>query len=99
MKHTIKHTPMQMSMQIDITLENVEQMYEGKGNCCRCGCGGNYYYPDHNARKIENVLKRMASGKYKVESIDNYIFEIIIDEDTDRFGQPKTKVQTIYIKK
>jgi hypothetical protein len=41
----------------------------------------------------------MASGKYKVESIDNYIFEIIIDEDTDRFGQPKTKVQTIYLKK
>lgn len=98
MRYSIKHQPMVNEMQIDITIDNVDQMYEGRGNCCRCGCGGEYYNPEKNTRKIENALKRMTSGQYKVESIDNKIFEIVISEDTDRFGQLKTKVQTIYLK-
>jgi len=98
MRYSIKHQPMVNEMQIDITIENVDSMYEGKGNCCRCGCGGEYYTTEKNTRKIENALKRMTSGQYKVESIDNKIFEIVIGESTDRFGQLKTKVQTIYLK-
>jgi len=29
--------------EITISLGQIDQMYEGRGNCCRCGCGGNYY--------------------------------------------------------
>jgi len=40
----------------------------------------------------------MASGRYDVESIDDYIFEIQIDEYYDKWGQlSTTKVQTIYL--
>jgi hypothetical protein len=108
MTFTIKHTPFLPGLvespikpkEITISIGQIDQMYEGRGNCCRCGCGGNYYYLDHNSRKIINALKKMASGKYDVESIDDYIFEITIDEYYNKWGQlSRNKVQTIYIKK
>ena len=107
MEFKITHTPyrqgdepMQPERQITFSLGDIEQMYEGRGNNCRCGCAGNYYTLEHNSRKIVNALQKMASGKYHVESIDDYIFEIVIDEYYDKWGQlSRTKVQTIYLNK
>ena len=61
------------------SVEQVESLYIGKGHCCRCGCGGNYFRvkedPKH-AKKIKHYLKKLASGKYPVLVQDGYIFEI-----------------------
>jgi hypothetical protein len=107
MNFTITHTPyrtsdepVQPERQITIDLNDVDQLYQGKGNCCRCGCGGNYYNLEQNKRKIINALSNMECGEFKVESIDDYIFEITLDEYYNQFGRlTRTKVQTIYLKK
>ena len=107
MEFKITHTPyrqgdepMQPERQITFSLGDIEQMYEGRGNGCRCGCGGNYHTLERNSRKIINALQKMASGRYDVESIDDYIFEIVLDEYYDKWGQlSRTKVQTIYLNK
>jgi hypothetical protein len=61
------------------SVEQVESIYIGKGNQCRCGCGGDYLRvsddPKH-AKKIKHYLKKLASGNYPVEVQDGYIFEI-----------------------
>lgn len=92
--------PVQPEREITFSLGQIDQMYEGRGNGCRCGCGGNYFNLEHNSRKIINALQKMESGRYDVESIEDYIFEITIDEFYDKWGQlSRTKVQTIYLNK
>ena len=85
----------------EISLDKVESIYIGKGNSCRCGCGGEYFRPSEHpkaSKKIKHFLKKMASGKYEVESIDNYIFEIILGERYNTRGRLSTqRVATIYL--
>ena len=85
----------------EISLDNVESIYIGKGNSCRCGCGGEYFRPSEDpkaTKKIKHYLKKMASGKYNVESIENYIFEITLGERYDTRGRlAATKVATVYL--
>ena len=85
----------------EISLDKVESIYLGKGNCCRCGCGGEYFRPSEHpkaSKKIKHFLKKMASGKYEVESIENYIFEIILGERYNTRGRLSTqRVATIYL--
>jgi hypothetical protein len=84
-----------------ITIEQVNNLYIGKGHCCRCGCGGNYYdvkADASHAKKIQHYLKKFASGKYSVTEQaglgDEHLYEINLSRsgNTDR-------VATIYIKK
>lgn len=86
----------------DISLDSVESIYIGKGNCCRCGCGGEYFRPEEHpkaTKKIKHYLKKMASGKYNVESIENYIFEIVLGERYNTRGRlSASRVATIYLK-
>lgn len=93
MIYAIKHKP--LSNEKRITFDMVDTLYEGRGDCCRCGCGGNYYYPNKNKRKIMNALEKMQSGYYEVTSIDDYIFEI----ELESFDSGRTKVQTLYLHK
>lgn len=85
----------------EISLDKVESIYIGKGNSCRCGCGGEYFRPAEHpkaVKKIKHYLKKMASGKYNVESIENYIFEIVLGERYDTRGRLSTrKVATVYL--
>lgn len=108
MEFKITHTPILPGLvespknpkEITISIGQIEQMYEGRGNCCRCGCAGNYHTLENNSRKIINALQKMASGKYHVESIDDYIFEIVLKEYTNKWGEfSRNKVQTIYLNK
>lgn len=90
----IHHTPVARKTNTEITLSQVENIYIGKGNCCRCGCGGKYYTPEENPKKVLKALEEFSSGKHEVESIDNYIFEIEISSNSK-----STKVITLYLKK
>lgn len=85
----------------EISLDSVESIYIGKGNCCRCGCGGDYFRPSEDSKaikKIKHYLKKMASGKYNVESIENYIFEIVLGERFNTRGRlSASRVATIYL--
>lgn len=54
------------------TLSNVSQVYYGKRNCCRCGCGGDYTATSYmkNPRSEVNdglVEKRLRRAKRLVE--------------------------------
>ena len=77
-----------------ITIDQVDNLYIGKGNCCRCGCGGDYFEVDENERAIEKCLRQMASGEYEVRSIEDYIFEI-----TTSVNGGYERVKTLYLKK
>lgn len=99
--YTIKHTPSNQTEEkfATIDIESVEKVYVGKGNCCRCGCRGEYYKLEEHRDKIKQSLQKMSSGKYKIESIDNYIFDMTISERYDDYGKLKaTRVHTIYLK-
>jgi len=98
MNYVIYHKPMQNGNEpiqegrfINVKLSQIESLYDGREGC-RCGCRGNYYDPEKHVRKATNFLKRMSSGFYSVESIDDYIFNIVTNED-------RQTVQTIYLKK
>lgn len=100
--YNIKHTPIVHSSHTDITFEQVDKLYVGKGNNCRCGCAGEYHEASEPtcADIIKKALKKMASGKYEVESIDGYIFEIVLSERLNARGDVGyRKVNTIYLKR
>ncbi len=90
----IHHTPLAQKTNRVIALAQVDKVYIGKGNCCRCGCGGEYYTPEDNPKKVINALEKLASGKYEVESQDGYIFEAEIS-----YTEKHTKVICLYLKK
>jgi hypothetical protein len=86
-----------------ITIDQVDKLYIGKGNNCRCGCAGEYHDAAQDPKRVERYLAKMASGDYEVESIDGYIFEIVLSlrERTNDYGKVTSvyqKVATIYLK-
>ena len=91
----IHHTPLVRKTNTEITFDKVEQVYIGKGNCCRCGCGGEYYTAKENPEEVKKALDKLSSGKYEVESQDDYIFEAEIS--CTKKGN--TKVICLYLKK
>jgi hypothetical protein len=100
--YTIKHTPSKQTEEkfATIDIESVENLYVGKGNSCRCGCSGEYYKLEEHRDKIKRSLQKMSSGKYKIESIEDYIFDMTISERHDDYGKLKaTRVHTLYLKK
>lgn len=100
--YNIRHTQLVHALHTDITFEQVDKLYVGKGNNCRCGCAGDYFEASEpeSVEVIQKALKKMASGKYKVESIDGYIFEIVLSERLNARGDVGyRKVNTIYLKR
>jgi hypothetical protein len=103
MNYYIKHKESEYSEEVGrvIRTDEVESIYIGKGNNCRCGCGGEYFKPaddPKNTKKVKHFLKKMGSGKYKVSSIENYIFEIVLGERYNTRGRlSHQRVATIYL--
>ena len=98
MKYEITHTPIHGKKRHEFSFEQVENLYIGNGNQCRCGCGGEYYYPDeYGTKKIKEALAKMSSGEYEVESIDDRVFEIVLRKE--RTFRGKNKVMTLYFKR
>lgn len=93
-QYKIKHTTSDtLYKEIVLTIDQVDKLYIGKGNCCRCGCGGDYIEVDKNERAIEKALRQMSSGEFEVRSIDDYIFEITTSESNNY-----ERVKTLYLK-
>jgi hypothetical protein len=91
----IHHTPLVQKTNTEITFDKVDKVYIGKGNCCRCGCGGEYYTAEENPEEVKKALDKLSSGKYDVVSQDDYIFEI----ETSCTKKGNTKVICLYLKK
>ena len=82
-----------------ISLEQIESLYIGKGHCCRCGCGGNYFRVEEDpahAKKIKHFLKKLASGKYEVLEQDGSGGEYIYEINLSKSGHDR--VATFYVK-
>ena len=75
----------------------VESIYIGKGNQCRCGCGGDYLRAaDGHAKRIAGYMKKFASGKYEV-SHQAGLSEDIYEINLSKSGHDR--VATFYVKK
>lgn len=54
---------------LNIDISKISQVYNGKRNCCRCGCRGNYisttFHDNHRNEDINNNLvnKRLNRAK------------------------------------
>lgn len=69
---------------LKVTVEQVSQVYQGKRDCCRCGCGGNYtattFHNDPRSEvdnvKVSRLLKRakkLVSEGADVDEGDTYL--------------------------
>jgi len=87
MKLALTHTPYGTTDEkyVEFDESKIEQIYYGKGNCCRCGCGGYYAQPDSDIQTDKDImrkaLKLFRSGKREIESIDGFVFEIKLSGD------------------
>ena len=70
-------------------VENISQVYSGKRNCCRCGCGGEYTATSYMlfARSNENdklVEKRLNRAKKLIQAgnVDVDFGDIYVDIET-----------------
>lgn len=43
---TISYTPFANATSMQFEADDVNQVYKGQLNCCRCGCSGDYWKPD-----------------------------------------------------
>ena len=102
MNYEIKHQPIKPNPKSSvISIDQVDQLYIGLGNNCRCGCAGKYIKPDseENIKIIEKVLAKMARGKVAVESIEDYIFEVVVRKWVNNRGYEQSRVECLYLKK
>ena len=42
---TISYTPFANTASMQFDVDDVNQVYKGQLNCCRCGCAGDYWKP------------------------------------------------------
>ena len=91
-------TPLFGRKEFEIDVEKVTKVYKGELDCCRCGCGGDYFEPltsnGNESRAFKNALEILkTSDKIRYHEYDDEnIFEIVTNEDRD-LGI------TIYVKK
>lgn len=48
-----------------LTLDQVSQVYNGKRNCCRCGCGGNYIASSYMQNPRSEVNDSLVARRLK----------------------------------
>ena len=53
----IKAIPMSHSKRIEFDVNKVKQVYYGRLDNCRCGCGGDYYKAGEDDAEITKALK------------------------------------------
>ena len=65
-------------------LEDVKQVYVGRGDLCRCGCNGDYYSMNkeddyYSPKDVEYYVDEMFSSynSYEIEKIRDGLFEVI----------------------
>lgn len=59
-----------------VTMETIKQAYRGRKEGCRCGCNGEYYYPEGKAtddyhkesnRAVKRILNDIKNGDWPIE--------------------------------
>lgn len=50
---------------LKLELKNISQVYSGKQNCCRCGCGGNYVSTSFMKEPRSEVNDKLALQRLK----------------------------------
>lgn len=74
------------------------ELYVGKGHCCRCGCGGEYFRTKEDAghaKKIRHYIKKLLSGKYAVTEQEGIGGEYIYEIELSKSGHDR--VATFYV--
>ena len=82
----INAVPMSFEKTFQIKLENINQVYIGKLDWCRCGCGGDYLQTKQeadrinkeagrrlvrsNEKKILSAINKFASADYQVKFME-----------------------------
>lgn len=79
------------------SIDQVESLYIGKGNHCRCGCGGDYLrVAEGHAKRIAHYMKKLNSGKYVVSAQAGIGGEKIYEIELSKSGYDR--VATFYVK-
>ena len=54
--------------EIGKTPADIKKIYHGLDHCCRCGCGGKYFYRDKPEDKhgFTRAMNKLLSGKFEV---------------------------------
>ena len=71
-------TPMTHTTRIEFDVNKVKQVYYGRLDNCRCGCGGEYYQPgedDAEITKALEVLNEYSNSQYKNVSYDRFTYQ------------------------
>lgn len=67
------------------TGKSIAKIYSGKDHCCRCGCGGKYYYA--GSKLFNGMIKRAKKAfEETLEYVNTYCngdFEKLCREDKD----------------
>lgn len=85
----VEATPLFERKRFEIDVEKVTTIYKGKLDCCRCGCGGDYFEPltsnGNESRAFKNALEILkTSDKVRYQEYDDEnVFEIVTNEDRD----------------
>lgn len=77
---------------LNISLDKISQVYTGKRNCCRCGCGGEYTSTSFmknprsevNNKLVEQRLKRAKTLINKGADVDYYDTFVDVQTGADR---------------
>lgn len=83
----------QLLAKIGKTESDIEKIYLGGDNCCRCGCQGTYAYFDQNARSFKRRLNALKKFEYYEE--DNG--EIKFERGCAVLKNPEVSVNPVYI--
>lgn len=70
---------------LNVSLKNISQVYHGKRDCCRCGCGGEYFATtfmieprsevnnEHVAKLLKRAKNKVIKGDMDVDFNDTYV--------------------------
>jgi hypothetical protein len=50
---------------LNFTIRNISQVYVGKNNCCRCGCGGDYTATSYMIEPRSDVNDNLVEKRFK----------------------------------
>ena len=74
----IKATPMSHSKKIEFEVNKVKQVYYGRLDNCRCGCGGDYYKAGEDDAEITKALKildRYSNSPHEQVMYDRFTYK------------------------
>ena len=74
----------------NLKIEEIEKVYSGQDNACRCGCKGDYAYDEKKIKmRLNRALKFIKNGEATFEQIGNTCINV-------SFGD--NRAITIYLK-